>query len=77
MPITYEIKSDESVIEFKKKITHETKSYATGKLKNVKLKEDILVFIYLCSKTKQGKQVEFKYSDFERLVNQKLFVRLS
>ena len=60
---------------FLSKETHKIKVDSKGKQSKVKLKEDILKFKYTDSQTKQGKEVEFKRSDFERLVKQKMFVK--
>jgi len=71
----YQNINDQTKIQFLTKQTHFQKANVNGKLVMVKLKEDILKFKYTESQTKQGKEVEFKRSDFERLVKQKMFVK--
>ena len=72
----YQNINDQNKIEFLEKRTHLITSDANGRPKKEKLKEDILKFKYTESQTKQGKEVEFKRSDFERLVKQKMFVKI-
>jgi hypothetical protein len=68
---------------FLSKETHKIKVDSKGKQSKVKLDEDLLKFKYIeaadlkfiSSQSKLGKEVEFKRSDFERLVKQKMFVK--
>jgi hypothetical protein len=71
----YQNTNDQSKVMFLSKETHKIKVDSKGKQSKVKLDEDILKFKYTESQTKQGKEVEFKRSDFERLVKQKMFVK--
>jgi hypothetical protein len=79
----YQNTNDQSKIEFLDKTTHKIKVDSKGKQSKVKLDEDILKFKYIeaadlkfiSSQSKLGKEVEFKRSDFERLVKQKMFVK--
>jgi len=72
---TYQNINDQSKIEFLSKQTHKIKTDSKGKQSKVKLDEDLLKFKYTESETKQGMEVDFKRSDFERLIKQKMFVR--
>jgi hypothetical protein len=71
----YQNANDQSKIEFLSKETHKIKTDSKGKQSKVKLDEDLLKFKYIESQTKQGKEVEFKRSEFERLFKQKMFVK--
>jgi hypothetical protein len=71
----YQNINDQSKIEFLSKETHKIKTDSKGKQSKVKLDEDLLKFKYTESKTKQGREVDFKRSDFERLIKQKMFVK--
>jgi len=79
----YQNINDLTKIQFLTKQTHFQKANVNGKLVMVKLKEDLLKFKYIeaadlkfiSSQSKLGKEVEFKRSDFERLVKQKMFVK--
>lgn len=79
----YQNINDQTKIQFLTKQTHFQKANVNGKLVMVKLKEDLLKFKYIeaadlkfiSSQSKLGKEVEFKRSDFERLVKQKMFVK--
>jgi hypothetical protein len=79
----YQNVNDQSKIVFLDKTTHKTKVDSKGKQSKVKLDEDLLKFKYIeaadlkfiSSQSKLGKEVEFKRSDFERLVKQKMFVK--
>jgi len=81
----YQSVSDLSKIEFVSKETHKVKTDSKGKQTKVKLDEDLLRFKYIeaaelkyiKSQGKLGKEVEFKRSEFERLVKQKMFVRVN
>lgn len=73
---TYQNINDQNKVVFLSKETHKIKVDSKGKQSKVKLDEDILKFKYTESQTKQGKKVEFKKSDFERLVKQKMFVKI-
>jgi hypothetical protein len=72
----YQNVNDQSKIQFLTKQTHFQKYNVNNKLIMVKLKEDIIKFKYIESQTKQGKEVEFKRSEFERLFKQKMFVKV-
>lgn len=67
--------NDNSKIQFVSKQTHFQKANVNGKLVMVKLKEDILKFKYIESIVKKG-EVEFKESEWERLVKQNMFVKI-
>jgi hypothetical protein len=79
----YQNINDNTKIQFLTKQTHFQKANVNGKLVMVKLKEDILKFKYIEAaeikylehQSKLGKEVEFKRSEFERLVKQKMFVK--
>jgi hypothetical protein len=79
----YQNVNDQSKVMFLSKETHKTKVDSKGKQSKVKLDEDLLKFKYIeaadlkfiSSQSKLGKEVEFKRSDFERLVKQKMFVK--
>jgi hypothetical protein len=79
----YQNINDQTKIQFLTKQTHFQKANVNGKLVMVKLKEDLLKFKYIeaadlkfiSNQSKLGKEVEFKRSDFERLVKQKMFVK--
>jgi hypothetical protein len=79
----YQNTNDQSKIVFLDKTTHKIKVDSKGKQSKVKLDEDLLKFKYIeaadlkfiSSQSKLGKEVEFKRSDFERLVKQKMFVK--
>ncbi len=79
----YQNTNDQSKVMFLSKETHKTKVDSKGKQSKVKLDEDLLKFKYIeaadlkfiSSQSKLGKEVEFKRSDFERLVKQKMFVK--
>ena len=79
----YQNVNDQSKVMFLSKETHKIKVDSKGKQSKVKLDEDLLKFKYIeaadlkfiSSQSKLGKEVEFKRSDFERLVKQKMFVK--
>ena len=71
MTHTYQNIYDQSKIEFISKITHKM-----GKKGKEKLNDDILKFKYTESQTKQGKEIDFKRSEFEKLIRQKSFVKV-
>lgn len=62
---------DDSVIEFVERITHKLKTDASKRLKKEKLKEELLKFKYVQSKTKEGMEVTFKETDFKQQLNWK------
>jgi hypothetical protein len=70
----YENTNDQTKIEYVDKITHRVKTDNLGRQSKVKLDEDILKFKYIEAVIKKG-EVEFKRSEFERLVKQKMFVK--
>lgn len=72
---TFQNTNDLSKIKYLKETTHETVSDGNGGLKKKKLKEPILVFKYIESIVKKG-EVEFKESEWERLVKQVMFVKI-
>jgi hypothetical protein len=80
----YQNTNDQSKIVFLDKTTHKIKVDSKGKQSKLKLDEDLLKFKYIeaadlkfiSSQSKLGKEVEFKRSDFERLVKQKMFVKI-
>ena len=71
----YQNTNDQTKIEYVDKITHRVKTDNLGRQSKVKLDEDILKFKYIEAVIKKG-EVEFKRSDFERLVKQKMFVKV-
>ena len=79
----YQNVNDQSKIEFLSKQTHKIQTDSKGKQSKVKLDEDLLSFEYIEAaeikhleyQSKLGKEVEFKRSEFERLVKQKMFVK--
>lgn len=71
----YQNTNDQNKVMFLSKETHRVKTDNLGRQSKVKLDEDILKFKYTESQTKQGKEVYFKRSEFERLVKQKMFVK--
>jgi hypothetical protein len=83
MTYIYQNINDQSKIMFLSKETHKIKTDAKGKQSKVKLEEDILNFEYIEAaeikylehQSKLGKEVDFKRSEFERLVKQKMFVK--
>lgn len=72
---TYQNINDNSKIEFIFKEEYKIKVDSKGKQSKVKLDEPLLTFKYIEAVTKKG-QIDFKYSDFERLVKQKMFVKI-
>jgi hypothetical protein len=79
----YQNINDQSKIMFLSKQTHKIKTDSKGKQLKVKLDEDLLSFEYIEAaeikylehQSKLGKKLDFKRSDFERLIKQKMFVR--
>jgi len=71
----YQNISDNTKIQFLTKQTHFQKANVNGKLVMVKLKDNILKFKYIESIVKKG-EVEFKESEWERLVKQVMFVKI-
>jgi len=71
----YQNISDNTKIQFLTKQTHFQKANVNGKLVMVKLKDNILKFKYIESIVKKG-EVEFKESEWERLVKQNMFVKI-
>ena len=71
----YQNTNDQTKIEYVNKTTHRVKTDNLGRQSKVKLDEDILKFKYIEAVTKKG-QVDFKRSEFERLVKQKMFVKV-
>ena len=71
---TYQNTNDLSKIKYLETKTHKVESNGQKGLKKVKLDEPILVFKYIESIVKKG-EVEFKESEWERLVKQNMFVK--
>jgi hypothetical protein len=71
--MTYRYKNmyDDSVIEFVERITHKVKMDASKRMKKEKLKEELLVFKYVDSKTKNGIELTFKEIDFKQQLSWK------
>lgn len=67
--------NDLSKISFIETRTHNMVSNGQKGLKSVKLDEPIYKFKYIESIVKKG-EVEFKENEFERLVKQKMFVKV-
>lgn len=80
----YKNVNDQTKIEYVDKTTHRVKTDANGRQSKVKLEEDLLKFKYIEAaeikyleyQSKLGKEVDFKRSEFERLVKQKMFVKI-
>ena len=72
---TYQNTNDLSKIKYLETKTHKVESNGQKGLKKVKLDEPILVFKYIESIVKKG-EVEFKESEWERLVKQNMFVKV-
>ena len=72
---TFQNTNDLSKIKYLETKTHKVESNGQKGLKKVKLDEDILKFKYIEAVTKKG-EVDFKRSEFERLVKQKMFVKV-
>jgi len=72
---TYKNTNDLSKISFIEIQTHKMVSNGQKGLKKVKLDEPILVFKYIESIVKKG-EVEFKESEWERLVKQVMLVKI-
>ena len=71
----YKNVNDQTKIEYVDKTTHRVKTDNLGRQSKVKLDEDILKFKYIESLIKKG-EVEFKESEWERLVKQGMFVKV-
>jgi len=72
---TYQNTNDLSKIKYLETKTHKVESNGQKGLKKVKLDEPILVFKYIEAVIKKG-EVDFKESEWERLVKQGMFVRI-
>ena len=72
---TFQNTNDLSKIKFIEETTHKMISNGQKGLKKVKLDEPILVFKYIEAVIKKG-EVDFKESEWERLVKQGMFVRI-
>ena len=72
---TYQNTNDLSKIKYLETKTHKVESNGQKGLKKVKLDEPILVFKYIESIVKKG-EVDFKESEWERLVKQNMFVKV-
>ena len=72
---TYQNTNDLSKIKYLETKTHKVESNGQKGLKKVKLDEPILVFKYIEAVIKKG-EVEFKESEWERLVKQRMFVKI-
>ena len=72
---TYQNTNDLSKIKYLETKTHKVESNGQKGLKKVKLDEPILVFKYIESIVKKG-EVDFKESEWERLVKQRMFVKI-
>jgi len=72
---TFQNTNDLCKIEYIETKTHKVESNCQKGLKKVKLDEPILVFKYIESIVKKG-EVEFKESEWERLVKQNMFVKI-
>ena len=67
--------NDLSKIKYLETKTHKVESNSQKGLKKVKLDEPILVLKYIEAVTKKG-EVDFKRSEFERLIKQKMFIKI-
>ena len=72
---TYQNTNDLSKIKYLETKTHKVESNGQKGLKKVKLDEPILVFKYIEAVIKKG-EVDFKESEWERLVKQVMFVKI-
>ena len=72
---TFQNTNDLSKIKYLETKTHKVESNGQKGLKKVKLDEPILVFKYIEAVIKKG-EVEFKESEWERLVKQRMFVKI-
>ena len=72
---TYQNTNDLSKIKYLETKTHKVESNGQKGLKKVKLDEPILTFKYIESIVKKG-EVDFKESEWERLVKQVMFVKI-
>ena len=72
---TYQNTNDLSKIKYLETKTHKVESNGQKGLKKVKLDEPILVFKYIEAVIKKG-EVDFKESEWERLVKQNMFVKI-
>ena len=72
---TYKNTNDLSKIQFIETITHYTKPDGKQGVKKVKLDEPLLTFKYIESIDKKG-EIDFKESEWERLVKQGMFVKV-
>jgi len=68
--------NDLSKIQFIEETTHKMISNGQKGLKKVKLDEPIYKFKYIESIVKKG-EVEIKESEFDRLLKQKMFVKIN
>lgn len=69
MPQTYRINSDHSEILYSHTITHRINTNSKGKQTKDKLPDELMVFKYTKSQTKEGKEVTFTKADFEKYKN--------
>jgi len=76
MPQTYLITSDNSEMEYQKTETHRIKTDSKGKQTKEKLPDELMVFKYTKSQTKEGKEVTFTKADFEKYKNMGNIVEL-
>lgn len=76
MPETYLITSDNSEIEFIKSETHRIKTDSKGKQTKEKLPDELMIFKYVKSQTKLGKEVTFTKTDFEKYLKMGNIVKL-
>lgn len=72
---TFQNTNDLCKIKFLSLETHKTISNGQKGLKKLKLDEPIYKFKYIESIVKKG-EVEFKESEFDRLLKQKMFVKI-
>ena len=72
---TYQNTNDLSKIKYLETKTHKVESNGQKGLKKVKLDEPIFVFKYIEAVIKKG-EVDFKESEWERLVKQNMFVKI-
>lgn len=75
MPPIYQNTNDNSKIEYISKEEHKIKIDPKGKQSKIKLDDPILKFKYIEAITKKG-EITFKYSDFQKLVKQKMFKKI-
>jgi hypothetical protein len=76
MPQTYRITSDDSEIEYSRTETHRIKTDSKGRQTKDKLPDELMIFKYTKSQTKDGKEVTFTKADFEKYIKMGNIVKI-